>query len=881
MSHGRFSGFSSPLPNIGANCLDWAPCGLAAVAAERSVLIYRATKSELYYLMTVDLGRSNPVWISFHSNDPLLAIADDKHELLIFSCESTHLSTEAKLGGRINVIRWKNNVLLILKKSRVLQAWDFSKHQSVWKVDLDSEFSTFSVDPFTPFRIILSSASGGFIIVTSSSADQCPRGRGDSNSVSGASVIDCFFHPQVAGLVVLVMSGRLSFYEINTRSLTFLRLEESPVVSISAALFSQFDNSEMFVQFSDASLCLYRDLQEKCTMKFKRELPGRCSACISPVHRHRYLTYSILNGLALVKASKSHGFVIKIAPFVPVHVTCFDCFNDWIAAGTETGELWMVHCETADIKLRRSLSQSAIVQLKFQTAKLAHFVSERESGSYNFETRELRKFRAAVDLKTSDNLAILVHSNQAIGIVLDGRERPFILTQPMIDVVAQTGTTPATLFAGNNPNFAILSQSGCISVYSSRSSKSVLSFKGPAELVRPSAIAWSGNSFALGDESGAVVLHDFEYGTDRQFNAMPDIARIEFCGNDLLVLSRTGTLGLLKGRTCVHRWNGVRGFVVSRSGRIFAMSEIGQVKTLVSPAAAAIERVNLIGSRDQRLNLLTARILNSDDKSPLFISGVYEESGFLFESILWRTIDRFFDGKPLSLKWALFGKRDEIVASLKYRQRFILASQSIEAVIGLQARLHDLRGISRTFLTMSPENQNFVSYAIAGSLLTGDPVSDGPRETLQIAAVSLLALRKYTQGTILLQLCGLDLTAVRYLQDGGHWEESLEIVRTMGVNADTRQLVRRAAHVLLDRGDKSAAMLLFASLGDFHPVLAVLGMDGNACAAFHLMMFLDSRGTIAEYDEDTTKFHIQFCEMEILRQQIVQKAEKYMALSST
>jgi hypothetical protein len=47
------------------------------------------------------------------------------------------------------------------------------------------------------------------------------------------------------------------------------------------------------------------------------------------------------------------------------------------------------------------------------------------------------------------------------------------------------------------------------------------------------------------------------------------------------------------------------------------------------------------------------------------------------------------------------------------------------------------------------------------------------------------------------------------------------------------------------------------------------------------MMFLDSRGTIAEYDEDTTKFHIQFCEMEILRQQIVQKAEKYMTLSAT
>jgi hypothetical protein len=128
-------------------------------------------------------------------------------------------------------------------------------------------------------------------------------------------------------------------------------------------------------------------------------------------------------------------------------------------------------------------------------------------------------------------------------------------------------------------------------------------------------------------------------------------------------------------------------------------------------------------------------------------------------------IDRFFNGKPLPPKYAIFGKRDKIVTSLKYRQKFILASQSIEALIVLQVRLYHVGVISRMLLTMSPGDHNFMSYAIAGSLLTGDLVSDGPREALQIAAVSLFALRKYTQGTILLQLCGLDLTAVRYLQD--------------------------------------------------------------------------------------------------------------------
>jgi hypothetical protein len=657
-------------------------------------------------------------------------------------------------------------------------------------------------------------------------------------------------------------------FEIRTKSLTSLTVDDRASVPFRSVSLSPFDVSEIIIEYSDGSLTLLRGPDQSCVAKLKREIAA--TACrLSRSLPHRVLTYSLSNGLSLVKLSKTQAYVIQTAPFVPCPVTCFACTGEHVGVGTDGGQFWLIDIKTCIVRVKIQLSKSAIVRLCFQTEWLFHFITSTDSGSYDLQTRELKRFRAATDLFASDQLAILVHSSTVIGLIQNGRERPIILRQAMVAIVPQNARTAATCFCGNSPNFAIVSSAGTVYVYSSRSSKSVISFR-PSGLEAPTAIAWNGNLLAIADEFGHVLIHDFEFQTEQEFMALPNTVKIEFSGSDLFLLTKDGILGHFRAKSCLGRWSGVKDFAVSKSGATFTKLEGNRIKRLLpkgSQMSPAIAPASL------RIAQVSAQILNASVKSPRAISKLYEEGGFLFEATLWRVVDRFFSGKPLPLRIALFGSPDEMADRLRYRLRFLSPSESVEAVIALQARLHEIRSVSETLTRMSPTDGRFLLGAIAGALLSDDAMNERTTEILKMAAVSLFAGQKADEGALLLQLCGLDLTAVQYLQDTGHWDDAIEILKTQEPSDAIHALLRKCAHHFLDENRKETALLIFASLGDFHPMLAVLLMLGKPCTAFHVMMYLDSRGSISEYDEDTAKYRARVERLELVRQRIIEQSE--------
>jgi hypothetical protein len=590
---------------------------------------------------------------------------------------------------------------------------------------------------------------------------------------------------------------------------------------------------------------------------------------------HRLLTYSICNGLSLIKLSKQKAYVIHMVPFVPCALTCFDCTRDAVGIGTEDGQFWLIEIGTSEVRLKIQLSKSPITRLRFQSDILFHFITDSDSGSFNIRTRELKRFRAAIDLFASDDLGILVHSTAALGLIQDGRERPVVLRQPMIAVVPQRARTPATCFGGDNPNFAICSDR-TVFIYSSRSLKSVVSFR-PTGFEALCAIAWNGNSLAVADETGQIVIHDFMFQTEQRFGAVPNIAKIEWNANDLFFLTKDGILAQYRAKTCVARWSGVKDFAVTTSGFVFTKLAGKRMKRLIPKGS---QSGPAIAPLIQRIGAVSAQILTTARKSPRVIRKLYEDAGFIFEGCLWRVIDRFFNGKALPLRMALHGGRSEVVERMRYRLRFLSAAESIEAVIALQVRLHEITAVADTLSHLNSNDSRFLLATIAGALLADGKMSDRTIELLKMAAVSLFASQKVEGGTLLLQLCGLDLTAVQYLQDTDHWTDALEILKTQELTDSIRALLRKCAHFFLENGQENLALLLFASFGDFHPVLAILLMVQRPCAAFHVMMHLDSRGPIHEYSEDPAKYHVQFSSLEYLRERIVEQSEQFLVVQS-
>jgi WD40 repeat protein len=543
-----FSAFAPPIANFGPQSLSWSCSGLVALGAGRSILIYHATRSVIRYCQTLSLSKANPTCVLFQPEKAILAIADDNHDLSLWNAETSELEKHTNVGDTINAIGWNQRVVIILKKSRTIHAWDSEGRRPLWKVDLDSEFTSFSVDPFSPFRLVLTSPHlSAFGFLSAVSVSDRPELPIDTRMLSGNSLIkSSLFHPHIPGLVLLVLSSQVMVFDIATTSLTSLVRDERATVSFRSVGLSSFDISELVVEYSDGSLTLFRGTNQQCALKFKRVIAAS-AAILSPIFPHRLLTYSVSNGLSLIKRSKEKAFIIHNVAFVPCSLTCFDCINDIVGIGTDDGQFWLIETGTSEVRLKIQLSKSPITRLRFQSDILFHFITDSDSGSFNIRTRELKRFRAAIDLFASDDLGILVHSSAALGLIQDGRERPVVLRQPMVAVVPQRSRTPTTCFGGDSPNFAICSATGTVFVYSSRSLKSVVSVR-PAGFEALCAIAWNGNLLAVADEVGQIVIHDFMFQTEQRFVALPNIVKIEWTATDFFFLTKDGILARYRAK---------------------------------------------------------------------------------------------------------------------------------------------------------------------------------------------------------------------------------------------------------------------------------------------------------------------------------------------
>jgi WD40 repeat protein len=879
----RFSSFSSPLASFGRQCLDWSPFGISAIAADRSILLYRTTKTDLNYSYTVDLNTSSPVCLKFHPTKPLLAIGTDHNEIWTWNPVSGDILSHAKFSKGIIAIEWKDDIIIVLRKPKILQAVHYETNQSIWKLECDSEFSGFSIDPFSQFRIVLfSEAPSSFQIVSSESVRDPPIPPFDKNTLSGSpAIFRCVFHPQVAGLIVMVLSDQLVFFELRTKSLTRIPLDETSGIDYKDVLISPFDMREIVVQFRDSTLACYRSYHRLSSVKMRRSGLGDCVSVASEVYHHRYLSYSTASGLSLLRTIKGKLVVIKTSLFTPIAWTCFDVMGSSIAAGSADGLFWLVDIPTAEPKLKIRFSKSGIVSLKFQSPTVVFFITEAESGSFDLSRRELQIFNqrcgVSTDLLASDDLAVFIRSNHVIGLVHEGKERPVVISQPFVSVAPQNGRTPATCFCGNSPNLAVMFAVGVVRIYSYRSPKAVLTFRLPSQFENPSAIVWRENLLAIADLSGLVRLRDFEFGTDQLFNVFPAIIKMELVGRKLLFLAKDGTLGTFHNKTMFKSPIAVRTFAVGEWIAVRSSNQMLRMLTHDWERLSGIREV--IPSRDYQLRQLSAEFLQLESKSPRTISKLCERAGFPFESIMWQIIGRVFDGPPLPMRYSAFGKRQEIHEQLMFVVEIVVQSASIQSslfLLRLKARLHDLKGVSEVLLGIPPSDDYFLVGAIAGALMPTSALDDRARETLRMTAISLFARNQFEQATTLLQLCGLDLTAVEYLQEYECWADSVEILKTLDLNDKTKSFLRRYAHYLLNAGKLDVAALSFASIGDFHPLLAILVMMNKSVTAFHVMMYLDSIGVILPYDEDTERYQNQFPDLETIRVQIIEKSEVFL-----
>lgn len=882
----RVGTLSQPAAVFNDKMLDWGICGLAGVAATASVLIYRATKHDLKYLQTIELGpKENVVCLKFHPMRTVLAIASESG-IVFWDGETNEKSFNLKMEN-ITALEWKDDFLVILRKEKHVHVFDFETKKLVWKVDLELKCRTIAIDPFSPFRVLFAcSKETGFIVLESPDVRTQPNDKGELNYITIPDhLVNCTFHPQARDLIIIVCSSKIIMYELHTKSVKVIISNESSATTFISVAVSPFDVRSLHVLHSDATVSVFKwdgtVYLKKKDLKFVRELSSDCSICASKLFQHYYICYSPKNGLNLLRSGSTKTFVIKTASFVPFNYTCFDCIDNLVCLGTATGEICVIDCESAEVTCKFFIHESGIISVRFQNRDTVHFMGEIITGTVNIKDRIVKRYDPksgpAIRLYASDEIAVLVHGPSVIGIINGGVETPIILDCKIWLLTPQIGRTPATCFRGDNPNIAVVPSSKReLLIYSTRSSKPVLNIRLPHEIECITALAWNGDKLVVADQSGFIFIHDFDFGNSKSISATTGIRSVAFTKSDLLFLSRNGDLCLYKGQ----KWDkcpiNVARFRVTNSGSILFQGQNPILRLIKTDWKSACTVRQTIPSSTERLKSASRQILNLEGKTLKKISDVFVHAGFLFEAAVVRIVDRFLGGQKLPMKYAMFGGVEEA----KYRNDFLVNmvdGSSLKVSLftaGLHAINHDMTRVSQAFLNMNHTEESYVLAALAGSLLSQEALTESAKQKMKLIAISMFTTVPSSDlPFILLVLCGFETTAVQYLQDLGMWDRSMEILKSLPLDDTTKPYIRKCAYHYYTEEKYEMACLLFASIGDFHPLLCILITIDKPCLAFHLMMYLDSIDAISELKDDV---YNTFYELELVRQQIIQKSEPYL-----
>ena len=196
----------------------------------------------------------------------------------------------------------------------------------------------------------------------------------------------------------------------------------------------------------------------------------------------------------------------------------------------------------------------------------------------------------------------------------------------------------------------------------------------------------------------------------------------------------------------------------------------------------------------------------------------------------------------------------------------------------LSFRLNDWTGAERVLSAIAKKPEYTVIATIAGALLNGAQkgIPEESKFLLITTAVPLFDKRRFIEACILLHLAGANITAAKYLQESERWEDSVAVAKLYPEEEESLNLIKKAAHHYLDSGNLLSALLLFISIKEYHPALAIMSMMNLRTLAFHVMMFLDKADAIKEYKEDPARFLTQIPELDKLRETIIIKHEKIM-----
>lgn len=344
----RLTTLPPPVNNFQRRCIDWGSCGICAMAAKNSILLYsiNMTNNLISLLKVIEFSPCDIFSLKFHNDEPILAVSRSTG-LLVYDCQKGQTRSGLKiedLPGNLIQLEWCGDILICLSKRNIILAIkiipfeheqtqfssssfrrdsyissDFPKCRVLWKIEMKGEFNGISIDHFHRCRILAYSNNSSISLYQSDSPQTAPHFL--FSYQFSKPILDAQFHPQVADIIfILTTTSTILSFEIQTKSVFFVIQEFNSVMRFEQFILPLHSYKNLFVICSDSTIIYYETTDKVQFHKkywsssiiksqhFKsintgKFVSGRCFLLCNPLLDGIYLLYSKPLGLALIKSN--------------------------------------------------------------------------------------------------------------------------------------------------------------------------------------------------------------------------------------------------------------------------------------------------------------------------------------------------------------------------------------------------------------------------------------------------------------------------------------------------------------------------------------------------------------------------------------------------
>ena len=911
----RLSFFPVPLNVFSNDLISWGSVGVLALAAKSSVMFYKATPGCFSYLRSLEMpDQADPVILAFHGESPVLAIADSLRRVHLFDCVTAQFvgRTRQLLDPTCFVdMKWCDDILVCLLSSNHVVAVDFwsnevdegAVHSRVlWRIDVAQKMDRLVVDENSSFRLmLLEKRNRGIMILESGSAKQPPRPPFVTQGLSGNEcLVDACFHPHFKDMVMLLFEGVMVVMGLKSRELKTVISESNP--AFWRVIPSYNDHRLVTVQTTDNAFITYRMVDGKFEFErvggclYRRDALGKQYPAMVAFNKHfreYFISVTPTCGLLMMKMVRNNPVAIRRGPVQPRRVTCFDFLDGVSLFGLLSGDIMFVRNSDGCVLNMFNVSRDPVLEVHFFNTRKILWITKTVSGTIDLEQKEVVTIDSRAGppnaASVSEKIAVTRRGKFTVGLlrVDESSETNVAFDDEIIALTTQWKRTSATIerMKDDGPCYVVLLRNRQLHFFAGKGQKPRLILRCSDDLTRPVSVSWKMSLLTTADISGRLLFYDFDCNESKMVVCpFGNIKNVEFerNGTGLFVHSHDNKLAYYSQQFDLCKTL-VANFSMTGGGMVMIQSPDGSVSLMMirewTPLVRIAQASLLVVVKSEE-----ERILNVLDQARDFDSAISAacENGLFFMETLLRVAKRYIDGGSLPLQYSNYGGSEEATESYRVQSLFLKGAinntHSLYYGLFLRTMLNDLEGAKNAILDYSDSKELFPIFALAAALL-GAELNATSVGILKATAISMIENRDYYSGCALLCVAGAHKIAVEQLQDKGMWDTSIAMLKVLPSSPITKRLLRRAAHQYLDDGLDRKSLMTFASIGDFHAVLAILSLRKDKLIAYVFLKLLEGSQHLTEYDGDMTPFVHHFSSLDTVEALIKDKFKRITNLT--